>query len=49
MPYYATVKNPKLRTYLGRAKMASGEIDTQRHKFWQSIEFFKVYMQNTYR
>ena len=26
-------KNPKLRTYLGKIKMAFGEIDPRRHKF----------------
>ena len=25
--------------------MAFAEIDQQRHKFWQSIEFFKVFVQ----
>ena len=25
--------------------MASGEIDQQRHKFWLSVEFLKVYVQ----
>ena len=39
--------NPKLRTYLGRTKMASGGIDPRRHKFWLSVEFLKVYEQKT--
>ena len=34
--YYTTAQNPKLRTYLGRTKMASRGIDPQHHKFWLS-------------
>ena len=30
-------------------KMASREIDPQRHKFWLSIKFLKLYVQKTYR
>ena len=47
MPYYATALNPKLATYLGRTKMASGEIDPRNHKFWLFVEFLKVYVQKT--
>ena len=33
MLYYKTALNPKLRGYLGRTKMAFGEIDPRHHKF----------------
>ena len=49
MPYDATALNPKLTTYLGRTKMASGEIDPSPHKFWLSVEFLKVYAQKNLR
>ena len=32
-----------------KKKMAFGEIDPQRYKFWLSVEFLKVYVQKTYR
>ena len=41
--FYATALNPKLRTYLGRTKMASGGIDPRRHRFGLSNELSKVY------
>ena len=31
--------------YLGRTKMAFGEIDPRHHKFWQTVEFLKEYAQ----
>ena len=42
---YATQWNPKLTTYLENTKMAFGEIDPRRHKFWLSVDFLKVYVQ----
>ena len=33
MLYYTTIGNPKLRKYLGRTKMAFGEINPWHHKF----------------
>ena len=48
--YNALLRNriePKIETYLGRTKMASGGIDPRRHKFWLSVEFVKVYVQKT--
>ena len=46
--YNALLRNriePKIRTYLGRTKMASEEIDPQRHKFWLSVKLLMGYMQ----
>ena len=37
--------NLKLRKFLGRTKMALGEVDSWHQKFWQSIEYWKVYEQ----
>ena len=45
--YNALLRNriePKIDNIL-RTKMASGEIDPRPHKFWLSVEFWKVYVQ----
>ena len=34
-----------IRKYLGRTKMAFGEINPRHHKFWSSVKFLKVFMQ----
>ena len=36
---------PKIENILRKNQNAFGEIDPQRHKFWLSIEFLKVYTQ----
>ena len=49
--YNALLRNrtePKIEN-IGRIKMAFGEIDPRRHKFWLSVKFLKVYMLKTYR
>ena len=50
----ATIYNALLRNRIepkiektGRTKMAFGEINPRHHKFWQSVEFLKVYVQKT--
>ena len=42
---YNTASNPRLKTFLGRTKIVSGEIDLRPHKYWLSVEFSKGYGQ----
>ena len=46
--YNAQIRNriePKIEKIFGRTKRAFGERDPQRHKFWRSVKFLKVYVQ----
>ena len=45
MPNYTSAENLKLTTFLGRTKMASGEIDPRPHKYWLSVKPLKEYGQ----
>ena len=36
------IENPKLKTFLGRTKMDSGEIDPRPHKYWLSVKLWRL-------